>query len=133
MSRDHSLKPSQVTEDRSWFDRFADSASNAAAMPWFFMGCLLMIGVWLAVGAALGFPHGWVDLLQGIATLITLLVVALLENEQWRGKRATQRKLDAIAGALAHLLESHDLDAEHAHELKSAVGLEKRESISRRR
>jgi hypothetical protein len=66
-----------------------------------------------------------------VATLVTFLIVALLENEGWRGNKATQRKLNAMAGALAELLEHSDVDPDHVRQLNAAVGLEKRESSSR--
>jgi len=66
-----------------------------------------------------------------VATLVTFLIVALLENEGWRGNKATQRKLNAIAAGLAELMADSDLAAAHVRELRAAVGLEKRESASR--
>ncbi|CAN5273374.1 hypothetical protein BH18ACT4_BH18ACT4_05900 [soil metagenome] len=126
-------KPSDVSENRGWFDHFADVISDAAATQWFFLACVGLLAAWAVVGPMFGFSHGWVDVLQSVATLTTLLLVAMLENEEWRGKKATQRKLDAIAGALAHLLEDAGMDEEHIRQLTASVGIEKRESASSRR
>ena len=131
MAEEDPSHPTSVTGERGWFDRLADTVSDAAAKPPFFFGCLALVGAWLVAGALVGFSHGWVDLAQTVATLVTLLVVALLENEEWRGNKATQRKLNAIASALAELMERVDVDGEQARQLNASVGVEKRESTSR--
>ena len=58
-------------------------------------------------------------------------MVALLQNEGWRDAKATQRKLNAIAAALAELMDRSEVDQEHVEQLHAAVGLEKRESSTR--
>jgi low affinity Fe/Cu permease len=87
--------------------------------------------VWIVAGPFVGFRHGWVDALEVVATLVTFLIVALLQNESWRGSKATNRKLNAIAAALADLMAQSDVDEEHLAQLNAAVGLEKRESSTR--
>ena len=123
-------RPSEVTHQRGWFDSLADRVSNAAASSWFFVGLVVLALVWLTLGPVADFSHHWVDTMQVVGTVLTLLLVALLENEQWRNAKATQRKLNALAAALAHLMASDESAAEHISELEAAVGLEKRESIS---
>jgi low affinity Fe/Cu permease len=84
--------------------------------------------VWAVTGPFVHFTHGWVDALEVVATLVTFLIVALLQNEGWRGNKATQRKLNAIASALAELMEKAEVNEEQVRQLNAAVGLEKRES-----
>lgn len=122
--------PSDVTENRGGFDRSADAVSNFLAKPPFFVGCVVFIVGWAVAGPVADFSHGWVDVLQLVAAAITLLLVALLENEAWRANKATQRKLNAIAAGLAHLMERSGADPEHVRQLNAAVGLEKRESTT---
>lgn len=131
MPHDHPTGPAEVSENQTWFDRAADSSSRAIARPPFFLGCLAIVAVWVVSGPLLGFSHRWVDTLDIIVALITFLMVALLQNEGWRGSKATQRKLNAIAAALAELMEHSEVDKEHVRQLNAAVGLEKRESSSR--
>ena len=131
MSQDHPTAPAEVTEDQSWFDRAADATSLAIAKPPFFLACLAIVLLWAVAGPVLDFTHGWVDTLGIVVALITFLMVALLQNEGWRGNKATQRKLNAIAAALAELMEQSDVDKEHVRQLNAAVGLEKRESSTR--
>lgn len=131
MPRHRPTHPTEVSEDTSWFDRLADTMSRTIAQAPFFLICVGIVAVWGIVGPVIGFTPGWVDALQVVAALVTFLVVALLQNEGWRGNKATQRKLNAMAGALAELLERSEVDPDHVRELQAAVGLEKRESTSR--
>ncbi|MDQ1552114.1 MAG: hypothetical protein QOD50_1536, partial [Actinomycetota bacterium] len=62
-----------------------------------------------------------------VTTIITFLLVALLQNTQERSNNAVQGKLNAIADSLADLMQAQGLDKDAA-ELRSAVGLEDRES-----
>jgi low affinity Fe/Cu permease len=131
MSSDSPTKPDDVTEEQTWFDRAADTAAQFVARPPFFLTCLAIVMVWLVTGPHFDFSHGWVDAFELVAAMVTFLVVALLENESWRAGKATQRKLNAIAAALAEMMEKSEVDPEHVHQLNAAVGLEKRESSSR--
>ena len=131
MSQDRPTNPVDVTEETTWFDQAADRTSHAVARPQFFLVCLAFVAGWAVAGPLLGFPHTWVDTLVVVVSLVTFLMVALLQNEGWRGNKATQRKLNAIAAALAELMERSDVDQEHVRQLNAAVGLEKRESSSR--
>ena len=70
-------------------------------------------------------------------TIITFLMVALLQNSQTRENQATQHKLNAIADGVAdlmeHISERNDDTISNANveELRCAVGLEARESTTR--
>ncbi len=131
MPEDRPTDPVDVSGETNWFDRAADRTSLLVARPQFFLVCLLSVLAWAVVGPFLGFSHGWVDSLQTVIALITFLMVALLQNEGWRGNKASQRKLNAIASALAEIMERSDVDKEHVDQLNAAVGLEKRESSTR--
>ena len=104
--------------------------STLAAKPVFFVAVVALVLVWLAVGPWAHFSHGWIDALQIGSAIITVALVVVLENEQWRNAKATQRKLNAIADALAHILATDHSGSEQLEQLRAAVGLEKRESIS---
>lgn len=130
MSEGPPSRPTDVTGTRGWFDAFADRISTLAASSKFFVGFVVLALAWLALGPLSGFSHGWVDALQVTATILTLLLLVVLENEQWRNAKATQRKLNALAAALAHVMAADDTATEHIEQLEAAVGLEKRESVS---
>lgn len=125
--------PTTVGPERSRFDRFADRASAYLSEGPFFVGCVAVYVGWTLVAVLVKFSHGWVDLINTLVVLVTLLMVALLENEQRRGDQAVQRKLNAIADALADFMAKEDVDEAQVQELRSAVGIEKRESTTQPR
>ena len=131
MSDEHPTAPVDVTEERTWFDRAADTTSHIIARPQFFVASLAIVLLWVVFGPPSDFSHGWVDTFEVVVAMITFLIVALLQNEGWRADKSTQRKLNAIAAALAELMEKSDVDKEHVRQLSAAVGLEKRESSTR--
>lgn len=125
-----STPPADVSEERGWFDHFADAIQDVVARPTIFLACAGLVVVWAAVGPFVSFTHGWLDVILTFLGLVTFFLVLLLENNVWRTEKATQRKLNAIAGGLALLMEAANLDPEHVRHLHAAVGLEKRESTS---
>ncbi len=131
MTDDHPTPPVDVSQERTWFDRAADTTSHVVARPQFFLVCLGFVLLWAVLGPVSGFSHGWVDIFEVGVAMVTFLMVALLQNEGWRADKSTQRKLNAIAAALAELMEQSQVDQEHVRQLNAAVGLEKRESSTR--
>jgi low affinity Fe/Cu permease len=112
------------------FDRFAEASSDFASKTTFFIACVLLVVVWAPSYFALHNFDTWQLLINTATTIVTFLLVALLQNANRRSERALHAKLDALADGLADLMEysAHgdaiDLD-HHVHELKRAVGLEK--------
>lgn len=108
----------------------------------FFAACLLLVGAWLVEGVVRAISGGVSAFLEDsyqlqintTTTIITFLLVALLQNSQTRSERALQHKLNAIADGLADLMEhladragDQDLHRD-IDELMAAVGLEQRGS-----
>ena len=137
--------PSEVSSDVGFFDRFAGSAAGLASRAPFFAFCLFLVLIWLIQGAVKVIATGSFSQFLGATyqleintttTIITFLMVALLQNSQTRENQATQHKLNAIADGVAdlmeHLSDRHD-DSDlrrDVDELRSAVGLETRESTT---
>lgn len=115
----------QGRDERTWFDRFAERASRFVAHPFFFFGCAFSVVVWAFLGPATGFSDTWQLVINTSTTIVTFLMVALLQNSQRRAERAMHRKLDAIADALADFMDKSELELEEdVAELEEAVGLE---------
>ena len=95
--------PSDVAGDMTVFDRFAGAASMVVSRAPFFAFCLLLIIVWAPTLVFLKFDT-WQLIINTVTTIITFLMVALLQNTQTRNDLATQHKLNAIADALADLM-----------------------------
>lgn len=96
----------EVGPERSWFDHFADRATGIISHGPFFVFATLFIVVWLLLSTVYGFSAGWSNALNLPAVALTVLMVALLENEERRSDQAVQRKLNTMAAALADFLES---------------------------
>ena len=127
--------PSDVSQDVSWFDRFAGAASLVASRATFFAFCVLLVVVWLPSWFLIQDLDLWQLIINTITTIVTFLMVALLQNSQTRNDQATQHKLNAIADGLAdlmaHIAHGGDRDMDQdLLELRKAVGLEDRESTT---
>jgi low affinity Fe/Cu permease len=128
--------PSEVGERVGFFDRFAGHAAKFASRAPFFAACVLLILLWAPTIFLLNFDTSQL-LINTATTIVTFLLVALLQNSQTRNDQATQHKLNAIADGLADLMErfADQTDDSSLHdeidELKSAVGLEDRESTTK--
>lgn len=120
--------PSAATEPGR-FDRFASSVASVVARAWFFLACVVLVVVWVPSYLFLANVDTWQLIINTATTIVTFLLVALLQNTSHRHDAALQRKLNAIAEALADLMEaSTDVDMPaHVAELRAAVGLEQRE------
>ena len=129
----HIQMPTEVGSRVGFFDRFAGHASDVASRAPFFAACVLLILVWAPTLTFLKFDT-WQLLINTATTIVTFLLVALLQNSQTRNDQATQHKLNAIADGLAdlmtHVSEKDDALREDIKELRAAVGLEERESTT---
>lgn len=131
------MSKSAVTKPRqrwSMFDRFAEAASEFASHAVFFIGCTLLVLLWLPSYFVFRNLNTWQLIINTLTTIITFLLVALLQNAQRRSDQVIHRKLDAIADGLADLMavqgdgrERGEL-SDDIQELRQAVGLEQRSS-----
>jgi low affinity Fe/Cu permease len=128
--------PTDVSDEVGGFDKFAEGASRLASRAWFFVFCVLLVVVWAPSILLLKNIDTWQLIINTLTTIVTFLMVALLQNSQTRADQAVQHKLNAIADGLADLMRQVDKGAEDSSletdvaELRAAVGLEQRESTS---
>lgn len=132
----HVLMPTDVSSRVGFFDRFAGAASMVASRAFFFAFCVLLIVIWAPSIMVLGNVDTWQLIINTATTIITFLMVALLQNSQTRSDQAVQHKLNAVADGLADLMayvsnEGGERDIEQdVRDLRTAVGLEDIESTS---
>jgi low affinity Fe/Cu permease len=119
--------PEDVDANVGWFDRFATGASKIVSRAWFFAFCVVLVVVWAPSITLIHSISTWQLIINTLTTIITFLLVALLQNTQERSDKAIQDKLNAIAEALSKVVDAQGF-AKDAAELRSAVGLEDRES-----
>jgi low affinity Fe/Cu permease len=130
------------------FRKFASKASTAAGSPWAFLLAAGLIAVWAVAGPFLGFSDVWQLTINTGTTIVTFLMVFLIQNAQNRDNEAIQLKLDellrATTEARTSMVDLEDLSdddlkrlqqsfrqlreqednplAEHADSLADAVG-----------
>src|SRR2546423_6025131 len=131
-AQDHPTMPSEVTPEVSPFDQFATAAARFVSRAWFFALCVLLVVVWVPSYFVFRDVNTWQLIINTATTIVTFLLVALLQNTQTRSDEALQQKLNAMADAPPPLLSAlgEDKPALRADldELGQAVGLEDRES-----
>jgi low affinity Fe/Cu permease len=78
------------------FTKIANVIAHAAGKPVTFVACCAMILIWAAAGPLLGFTDTWQLIINTSTTIITFLMVFLIQNTQNRDGAALQAKLDEI-------------------------------------
>jgi low affinity Fe/Cu permease len=112
-----------------WFDRFAAEASEIAARAPFFVFCVLVVIIWAPTMFILDINTSQL-IINTTTTIITFLMVALLQNSGSRADQAVQEKLNAIADALSTFMAQNPQVEVHeaVDRLRKVVGLEERVS-----
>jgi len=120
--------PSDVSDHVGLFDGFATHASRFFSNAWFFAFCVLLVLLWAPSFFVLGSLDTWQLIINTVTTIVTFLMVALLQNSQTRADDALQDKLNAISAALGELMAHSGVADDYIHELRKAVGIEEKES-----
>ena len=104
------------TRFASSFARFAKAFACRAGHPAAFVMAVLVVLVWAITGPLFGFSDTWQLVINTGTTIVTFLMVFLIQNTQYRDGDAVQMKLDelirAVAGAHNALIDLEELDDE---------------------
>ncbi len=116
-------------QERDFFCRISDAfrvfARHSAMIlgsAWVFTGAVTIIAVWLITGPTFHFSDTWQLIINTATTIITFLMVFLIQNTQNRDAKAVHLKLDemirALKGARNQLVDLEDLSDEELKKLE---------------
>lgn len=95
--------PSDVSPETSWFDRFAEAVSRVVSRAWFFAACVAMVAVWMPSYFLFRSVDTWQLVINTTTTILTQLLVALLQNSQKRFEDRTIKQNEAILRRLEQI------------------------------
>lgn len=84
------------------FQVFATKMSFVVGTKWAFLASVLIIFVWAAVGPTFHYSNTWQLVINTATTIVTFLMVFLIQNTQNRDARAIHLKLDELIHSLRH-------------------------------
>lgn len=104
------------------FRRFAHRVSISVGAPWAFALALAIVAIWALTGPVFRFSDTWQLVINTGTTVITFLMVFVIQNTQNRESQVIQLKLDelirAVEQARNELVDMEDLSDEELHRLQ---------------
>ena len=98
MPQESPEKRARITKD--WFGQCSSSASTWLGSKWAFAAAACVIVVWAAIGPIFHYSDTWQLVINTGTTIVTFLMVFLIQNTQNRDARAINLKLDELIHAV---------------------------------
>ncbi len=118
------------------FRRLAQETSRHMGSPWAFAAALLVVIIWAVSGPFFGFSDTWQLVINTGTTILTFLMVFLIQNTQNRDAHAIHLKLDELIKAQKEardqLIDVEDLTDEQLDALQSEFVKFRKESTDQR-
>ena len=112
------------------FNHFANTTAKMAGRPWTFILCLLLVLIWAATGPVFRFSETWQLAINTGTTIITFLMVFLIQNTQNRDAAAMHAKMDELIYAVKKA-DAGFIGIEHLTDKELAVILQEVERRGR--
>jgi low affinity Fe/Cu permease len=126
----------KVRTTNDWFGKFAASASGWLGSKWAFSWAMLVILVWAATGFLFHYSDTWQLVINTGTTIVTFLMVFLIQNTQNRDARAINLKLNelirAVGKARNQMIDIENLSDLELDELQAKYEEIKRTCIDRK-
>jgi low affinity Fe/Cu permease len=126
----------KVRTTNDWFGKFAASASGWLGSKWAFSWAVLVIVVWAATGFLFHYSDTWQLVINTGTTIVTFLMVFLIQNTQNRDARAINLKLNelirAVGKARNQMIDIENLSDLELDELQAKYEEIKRACIDRK-
>lgn len=118
------------------FRRFAHKAAEYTGSVWAFVGAIGVIAVWLITGPLFHFSDTWQLVINTATTIVTFLMVFLIQNSQNRDAKAIQLKLDELIRAMRtarnSMLNLEELSDQELGQLEHQFRLLRTEALERK-
>ena len=125
-------------KNKNLFTRFANRTAGAAGQPQSFLLACLVVVVWGATGPVFGFSDTWQLVINTGTTIVTFLMVFVIQNTQNRDSKALQLKLDELIrsthgahNALLDLEELTEADLNRIRALYMALATHARSDLAK--
>ena len=82
------------------FNHLANATAKLAGRPWTFIVCLAVVLIWAVTGPAFKFNETWQLVINTGTTIVTFLMVFLIQNTQNRDAAAMHAKMDELIYAV---------------------------------
>src|SRR3982751_2227224 len=110
-------------KSKSWFTRFAKATAHATGQPSAFMIAVLVVAVWGISGPLFHWSDTWQLVINTGTTIVTFLMVFLIQSTQNSDAEAVQVKLDELLrispGAHNMLMDLEELDEEELARIRA--------------